>query len=58
MNETAEALDALARELIEWRDAGGPVGEVACRVLALIDTRIQAHAKGFPVETKGEQNEV
>lgn len=42
MNKTAEALDQLAAELLEWRDAGGPVGEVANRIMELVDTRILA----------------
>lgn len=56
-SETVKALDALARELTEWRDAGGPVGEVAVRILGLIDTRILAHAKGFEPETNCERPE-
>ena len=45
MSATKEALESLARELIEWRDAGGAVNDVVASVLGLIDTRIMRHGE-------------
>lgn len=50
MSTTKTAMDALALELSEWRDAGGPVNEVVVRMLMLIDARIIRHAEGFTNE--------